>query len=51
MGSQGGLSLGWKHNVIVTLRSFFRSHIDIFIDDDGEGNCWRCTGFYGELYE
>lgn len=51
MDSQGGLSLGWKHNVSVTLRSFSGSHIDVLITDDWDGNYWQCTGFYGAPHE
>ncbi|MFQ6642569.1 hypothetical protein Gotur_018575, partial [Gossypium turneri] len=28
-GSRGGLSLGWKKGISITLRSFFHSHIDV----------------------
>lgn len=51
LGSEGGLSLGWKHKCFVTLRSFLGSHIDVLIHDDSMGNCWRCTCFYRALQE
>ncbi|KAL4310577.1 hypothetical protein GQ457_01G015360 [Hibiscus cannabinus] len=47
IGRGGGLSIGWKEDCNVTLRSYSDRHIDIFIEDDTEGKRWRCTGFYG----
>ncbi|GMI87724.1 hypothetical protein HRI_002441700 [Hibiscus trionum] len=47
VGRSGGLSLAWKDSISITLRSFSVRHIDVLINDDGEGKCWRCTGFYG----
>lgn len=41
VGSNGGLSLGWKSNVSISLHSHLASHIDAIIDDDLEGNKWR----------
>ncbi|KAA3482763.1 reverse transcriptase [Gossypium australe] len=33
-GARGGLCLAWKQGVIVTLRQFSKTHIDMVIDDD-----------------
>ncbi|MBA0665077.1 hypothetical protein Goklo_004992, partial [Gossypium klotzschianum] len=42
-GTKGGLSLGWRSEISVNLRSFLMNHIDVKIDrEDG-----RMTGFYG----
>ncbi|GMI90334.1 hypothetical protein HRI_002702700 [Hibiscus trionum] len=49
VGSRGGLSLGWKPDIDVTLLSFSGSHIDAIIrEDDAQ---WRFTGFYGNPVE
>ncbi|GMI73050.1 hypothetical protein HRI_000974300 [Hibiscus trionum] len=47
----GGLSLGWKNCCKVTLRSYSVRHVDVLIEDDSDGNKWRCTGFYGHPEE
>ncbi|MBA0739871.1 hypothetical protein Gogos_013100, partial [Gossypium gossypioides] len=49
--SSGGLSLEWKLGISVTLRLFSNSHIDILINEDINGKCWRYTGFYGTPQE
>ncbi|GMI75496.1 hypothetical protein like AT4G29090 [Hibiscus trionum] len=49
VGSRGGLSLGWKHDIDVTLLSFSGSHIDAIIKEDEAQ--WRFTGFYGNPVE
>ncbi|GMI76000.1 hypothetical protein HRI_001269300 [Hibiscus trionum] len=46
-GRSGGLSLGWKANCNVSLRSFSDRHIDVSFTDDLDGFSWRFTGFYG----
>lgn len=51
VGSSGGLTLGWRNNVTISLRSFFAAHIDVLIDDDFDGNRWRYTSFYGAPQE
>ncbi|KAH1065446.1 hypothetical protein J1N35_030433 [Gossypium stocksii] len=51
MRSKGGLSLGWKGNSLVSLRSFSSSHIDVDIQDSESGGDWRLTGFYGNPEE
>lgn len=33
-GKGGGLSLGWHNEVTASLRSYFRRHIDVLIDED-----------------
>ncbi|KAH1080052.1 hypothetical protein J1N35_019813 [Gossypium stocksii] len=45
-GSKGGLSLGWKGNNLISLRSFSTSRIDVDIQDPKLGESWRLTGFY-----
>ncbi|GMJ01722.1 hypothetical protein HRI_003841400 [Hibiscus trionum] len=47
VGRSGGLSLGWKNNCGVSLCSYSQRHIDVIINEDSDGNIWRCTGFYG----
>ncbi|GMI80763.1 hypothetical protein HRI_001745600 [Hibiscus trionum] len=47
VGRSGGLSFAWKETVSISLRSFSPRHIDVIINEDTEGSCWRCTGFYG----
>ncbi|KAH1084030.1 hypothetical protein J1N35_023791 [Gossypium stocksii] len=51
MGTRGGLSLGWKGNSLVYLRSFSSFHIDVDIRDNECGDFWRLTGFYGNSEE
>ncbi|GMI64370.1 hypothetical protein HRI_000106300 [Hibiscus trionum] len=51
VGRSGGLSMGWKNCCKVSLRSYSVRHIDVLIEDDSEGNQWRCTGFYGHPEE
>ncbi|GMI96865.1 hypothetical protein HRI_003355800 [Hibiscus trionum] len=46
-GRSVGLSLGWKDNVKVSLRSFSTRHIDVLIEADSDGVSWHFTGFYG----
>lgn len=45
-GRSGGLSLGWRSELNVTLRSYLRRHIVVLIVGDSDGHSWRCTGFY-----
>ncbi|KAA3467449.1 reverse transcriptase [Gossypium australe] len=47
IGSSGDLSLGWKGNSLVNLKSFSSFHIDAEIHDNESGEVWRLTGFYG----
>ncbi|KAA3482263.1 reverse transcriptase [Gossypium australe] len=49
-GSRGGLCLAWKEDIILTLRSFSRNHIDVMIKEDNAKEEWRFTGFYGSPY-
>ncbi|KAA3462946.1 non-ltr retroelement reverse transcriptase [Gossypium australe] len=50
-GSKGGLSLCWKDNSLVSLRSYSSYHIDVDITDCDHGIKWRLTGFYGNPVE
>ncbi|KAH1096965.1 hypothetical protein J1N35_013886 [Gossypium stocksii] len=49
-GTRGGLSLAWKGDAGVTLRTFSKRHIDVIVDDNETGVKWRYTGFYGSPY-
>ncbi|KAG8474111.1 hypothetical protein CXB51_033599 [Gossypium anomalum] len=49
-GSCGGLSLAWKGEIMVQLRSFSKSHIDVMITEVNSHEDWRFTGFYGSPY-
>lgn len=51
LGSKGGLSLGWKGNSLIQLKSFSSSHIDVEVHDDEIDAIWRLTGFYGNSNE
>ncbi|KAG8474150.1 hypothetical protein CXB51_034133 [Gossypium anomalum] len=46
-GSKGGLSLGWKGNDLVSVRSYSNFHVDADIHDPKNRDTWRLTGFYG----
>jgi exonuclease III len=49
VGRGGGLALLWKNDVVVDLKSYSRSHIDVWITETGDGNRqWRFPGFYGD---
>ncbi|GMI69890.1 hypothetical protein HRI_000658300 [Hibiscus trionum] len=45
-GRSGGLSLAWKNNSKVQVRSYSNRHIDVIFEEDLDGVSWRCTGFY-----
>ncbi|XP_040960314.1 uncharacterized protein [Gossypium hirsutum] len=47
VGTKGGLSLGWKGNMLVKLKSYSSFHVDVEVHDNECGNVWRFTGFYG----
>ncbi|XP_052477317.1 uncharacterized protein LOC128032639 [Gossypium raimondii] len=49
-GFRGGLCLAWKGEILVTLRSFSRSHTDVMVKEENDKEEWRFTGFYGSLY-
>ncbi|MBA0753339.1 hypothetical protein Gogos_021872, partial [Gossypium gossypioides] len=51
IGTKWGLSLGWKGNTLVKLKSFSSFHIDVEVQDNECGNVWRFIGFYGNLEE
>jgi hypothetical protein len=48
-GLSGGLGFSWNSESTVSVKSFSRSHIDVFIQNavTGEGK-WRFTSFYGD---
>lgn len=50
-GSRGGLSLGWKDNVNISLMIFSQYHINININEENQDESWRFTGFYGSPIE
>ena len=48
-GLSGSLVLFWNNDSVVTLKSYSRTRIDVFVQNDATGNReWRFTGFYGE---
>lgn len=48
-GRSGGIALWWKREICVSLKSFAKAHIDVFISlDNPEWKEFRLTGFYGE---
>ncbi|KAA3461526.1 reverse transcriptase [Gossypium australe] len=49
-GTRGGLSLAWKEDLSVTLKSFSSSHIDVMVKDGNLDADSRFTGFYGSPY-
>ncbi|KAH9742572.1 pentatricopeptide repeat-containing protein [Citrus sinensis] len=42
----GGLTLLWKSEVVVDIKSFSQHHIDAVVHSEN-GSLWRCTGIYG----
>ncbi|GMJ03875.1 hypothetical protein HRI_004056700 [Hibiscus trionum] len=46
-GSRWGLSLGWKSDIQINLRSFSDSYIDVEVINSDISSNWRLTGFYG----
>ncbi|MBA0845366.1 hypothetical protein Goarm_022139 [Gossypium armourianum] len=44
---EGGLRLGWRTNVSVSLRSYSRYYNDEEVHDENFNGNWRMTGFYG----
>lgn len=49
-GSRGGLCLAWKGDILVTLRSFSESHIDVMVNEEIDNVEWRFIGIYGPPY-
>ncbi|KAA3475297.1 reverse transcriptase [Gossypium australe] len=47
LGSKGGLSLGWKGNSLIRLKSFSSFHINVEVCDNECDAFWRLMGFYG----
>jgi hypothetical protein len=48
-GLSGGLALFWRRDIIVSLQSKSRSHIDVILSCANlKVRQWRFTGFYGE---
>ncbi|KAA3451688.1 Exo_endo_phos domain-containing protein [Gossypium australe] len=45
--NDGGLSLGWRDGLNLTLKSFSKSHIDMEVEEENELETWKFTGFYG----
>ncbi|KAA3469217.1 Exo_endo_phos domain-containing protein [Gossypium australe] len=50
-GTKGGLSLGWRDGMNLTLKSCLKLHIDVEVEEIGELIVWRFTGFYGAPME
>ncbi|MBA0875507.1 hypothetical protein Goshw_007892 [Gossypium schwendimanii] len=49
-GSKGGLCLAWKGDTKVSLRSLFRNHIDVIVEEEQGKEEWRFTGFHGSPF-
>ncbi|KAK5775962.1 hypothetical protein PVK06_043918 [Gossypium arboreum] len=47
VGSKGSLSLGWKGNSLIRLKSFSSFHIDVDVQDVECDTTWHLMGFYG----
>ena len=48
-GLSGVLVLFWNSDSGVSLKSYSRTHIDVFVQNDATGSReWRFTGFYGD---
>ncbi|KAG8490450.1 hypothetical protein CXB51_013621 [Gossypium anomalum] len=50
-GSKGGLSIGWKREDEVQLRSYSANHIDVVVMVKGRALTWRLTCFCGASEE
>lgn len=50
-GSKGGMCLGWRQNLDVTLQSYSNHHIDVEIFDETIDISWCLTGFYSHPKE
>ncbi|KAG8480478.1 hypothetical protein CXB51_024631 [Gossypium anomalum] len=51
VGSKDGLSLRWKENSLISLKSFSSFHIDVDVHDVECDTTWRLMGFHGNLEE
>ncbi|KAG8493539.1 hypothetical protein CXB51_011042 [Gossypium anomalum] len=51
VGTRGGLSLGWREGLNLTLKSFSKSRIDMEVEEESGRDIWRFTGFYGSPVE
>lgn len=49
-GTKGCLSLSWKVEIFVKLRSFSSNYIDVEIEGDVDSEKWKMIGFYGSPY-
>ncbi|KAG8501446.1 hypothetical protein CXB51_003788 [Gossypium anomalum] len=49
VSSKGGLSLGWKGNDLVSIRSYSLYHVDADIHDPENRETWRLTGISSNL--
>lgn len=50
-GLKLGLSLGWKEEVTIKLRSYSNSHIDIEVMENNGEEYWHFTAFNGSPIE
>ena len=46
-GKGGGLTVFWKMEVNLEIKSYSKFHIDAIVTEEGSGFSWRLTGFYG----
>ncbi|KAA3483027.1 transcription factor MYB12-like [Gossypium australe] len=49
LDTRSGISLGWKGDLSISLRSYSINHIDVDIEGDGDEPKWRLIGFHGAL--
>ncbi|KAK5812412.1 hypothetical protein PVK06_027842 [Gossypium arboreum] len=49
--SKGGLSISWKEEYMVQLRSFSANHINVDVKEGKGMPSWRLTRFYGASEE
>lgn len=42
--------MAWKNDIEITLKSFSKRHIDVFVEDAEINGKWRFMGFYGTPY-
>lgn len=46
-GTMGGLILGWKSDINVSLRSYSSNYVDMVLKGPEDEVHWRLTDFYG----
>ena len=46
-GKGGGLTVFWKMEVNLEIKSYSKFYINAIVTEEGSGFSWRLTGFYG----